>query len=187
VEARVPLIDDGQVPPLLARHFEGGDPGVIVRALASVPELAEVAIPFIGTVLGPGSLPAVPKEVAVLRTSALLDCRYCIDSRTVAATEMGLDRALVQAALATPAGERLPGLDDAMAAVVAWIDAVAVGTGPVPDRTFAAVAAVLAAHQIVELTVVVGTTVLLNRFCTSLALPTSAETRAALAQQGFSS
>ena len=56
--------------PLLAQPFlAGGDPGPIVAALAPVPEALEVAMPFIGMVLGPSAIDVRTKEIVILRTS----------------------------------------------------------------------------------------------------------------------
>ncbi len=46
-------------------------------------------------------------------------------------------------------------------------------------------AAHFADHELVELTVAVTATVMLNRYCTALDLPTSAATLARLAAEGF--
>lgn len=182
---RAALVQADQAPLLVHHLFDGGDPGVIVQALATVPELAEVAVPFIGVALGPGSVPPDLKEIAILRTSAVLDCRYCVRAHTVVASDMGLGAALVRALRDTPPGARPAGVDDDTAALVAWIDAVAGGRGPVSDDLHRAVSARLADHQIVELVVTVGATMLLNRLCTSLDLPSSPATLARLAADGF--
>jgi AhpD family alkylhydroperoxidase len=185
VTARVPLVPAEQAPLLVRHLYAGGDPGVIVQALAAVPEVAEVAMPFVGAALGPGSVPPDVKEIAILRTSAVLDCRYCVNAHTVVATGMGLPPALVAALRDTPPGARPPGVDDGTAAIVAWIDAVAGGRGPVPDGVHAAAAARLADHQIVELVATIGATMFLNRLCTSLRLPSSPATLARLAADGY--
>lgn len=182
---RVRLMDGDQAPLLVRRFFTGGDPGVIVRALALVPEVAEVAIPFLAVALGPGSVAPDVKEAVVLRTSALLGCRYCVDARTVVALDLGLDPERVSALRNPTAGERSAALDDDTAAVVAWTDAVVLARGPIPDEVHASLATRYADHQIVELLVTVGATMLLNRLCTALCLPSSAETMARLASLGF--
>ncbi len=183
--ARVALVQAEQAPLLVRHLFDDGDPGFIVQALAAVPELAEVAVPFIGVALGPGSVPPTVKEIAILRTSAVLECRYCINAHTVVATEMGLGSELVRALRDTPPGTTPPGIDDDTASLIAWIDAVAGGRGPIADDLHGAIADRLAEHEIVELVVTVGTTVLLNRLCTSLSLPSSPATLARLAAEGF--
>ena len=135
VAPRVALVEADQAPLLVRHLFAGGDPGVIVRALATVPELAEVAVPFVGAALGPGSLSPAVKETVVLRTSAVLGCRYCVDARTVTALDVGLGPGLVAALRGTAPGERPAGVDDATAALVAWVDALAAGRGRWPTTS----------------------------------------------------
>lgn len=183
--ARVKLVAADQ-PPLLVRHlFGAGDPGVIVRALATVPELAELAVPFLAAALGPGSVTAGVKESVVLRTSVVLGCRYCVDARTVVALDLGLGAERVKALREAAPGERPIGVDDATAALLQWTDAVALAKGPVGDEVHARLADRFADHQIVELLVTLGTTMFLNRLCTALSLPSSPETLARLAAEGF--
>ncbi len=186
VAPRVALIDVDQAPLLVRHFFASGDPGVIVRALATVPEMAEVAVPFLGAALGPGSVDPEVKETVILRTSAVLGCRYCVDTHTVVAVDMGLDADRVRLLRETAPGVR-PSVDDDDAALIAWIDAVAGGRGPVAEDTHAAMAERFADHQIVELVVTLGTTMLLNRMCTALNLPTSEATRHRLTAEGFGS
>lgn len=181
--ARVTLIDAAQAPLLVRHLFEAGDPGVIVRALATVPELAEVVLPFIGVALGPGSVAPEVKETVILRTSAVAGCRYCVEAHTVVALDMGLGTERVRAL--RDAAVPPPGLDGGLDALVAWTDAVAGGTGAIPDAVHTALAEHFADHQIIEITVTLGATLFLNRMCTALALPTSAATLDRLAAEGF--
>ncbi len=58
-------------------------------------------------------------------------------------------------------------------------------SGPVPDEARAAARARFADHEVVELTTLVGATLLLNRFATALALPTGAATMDRLTAEGF--
>lgn len=183
--ARVSLVDAEQAPLLIRHLYAAGDPGVIARALANVPEVAEVAMPFLSVALGPGSAPPVAKEIVILRTSAVLGCRYCVDTHTVVALDMGLGEDRVRALRDTPAGAPTSLRDETEAVLVRWIDAVAGAPGPVADEVHAALAARFAEHQVVELLVTLGATTLLNRLCTALCLPTSAHTEARLAQAGF--
>ncbi len=79
--ALVALVEREQAP-LLARRFYGDGPvSPITASIAHVPELLEVALPFIGTALGPAGLDTRAKEIAILRTSALLECRYAAAAR----------------------------------------------------------------------------------------------------------
>lgn len=184
MDPRVRLVEVDQAPLLVQHLFEAGDPGVIVRALATVPEVAEVAVPFIGMALGPGSVEPEAKETVILRTSAVLGCRYCVEAHTVVALDMGLGAERVRT-LRDAATSAMARTDDAADPLVAWIDAVAGGRGLVPDDVHAALSEHFADHQVVELLVTLGATIFLNRLCSALALPTSPATLARLAAEGF--
>jgi AhpD family alkylhydroperoxidase len=81
---------------LLARpYYADGDPGPIVAARAQVPELLEVAMPFLAGAPGPSGIDWRTKEIVIVRTSALAGCRYCVQGHTVVALEAGLSRAEV--------------------------------------------------------------------------------------------
>ncbi len=182
----VRLIDESSAPLLLRHLYDGGDPGPIVGALAQVPELCEVTLPFVGAALGASSVSFRQKEIAILRTSANLACRYCIDAHTVVAFESGLTDAEVVAlrdADAAAIAEVFADPDER--ALIAWIDALSTGRGTVDEVTSTGALAALGEHRLVELTVTVGATFMLNRLCTGLRLPTSEETIRNLAAHGF--
>ncbi|MEO6120537.1 MAG: hypothetical protein ABIW46_09855, partial [Acidimicrobiales bacterium] len=61
--AGIDLVGAEQAPLLARPYYLGGDPGPIVAALAHVPELLEVALPFIGVALGPSAMEARAKEL----------------------------------------------------------------------------------------------------------------------------
>jgi AhpD family alkylhydroperoxidase len=167
--------------PLLARRFYGdGPPSPITASLAQVPELLDVALPFIGAALGSGALDARAKELAILRTSALLACRYCVQTHTVVALDCGLTTDEVRALRGELALDAAFG-DERERRMLAWIDAVAVGRGAVDPATKAA----LADHELVELTLTVTATLMLNRYCSALDLPTAPPTLARLASEGL--
>jgi AhpD family alkylhydroperoxidase len=182
--SRVAMIERPHAPLLARRFYDGGDPGAIVASLAHVPELLEVANPFIGVVLGRSALAPRLKEIIVLRTSSLLQCRYCTDAHTVVAMDSGVSLDEVLALR----GE-LP-LDTVFSdarerALIDWVECIARGIGEVPE----AVAAELGSHfsdaEVVEITLVATTTMMLNRYCTALALSSSPETLARLTEEGL--
>ena len=182
--ARVELITADTAPLLTREYFTDGDPGPIAASLAQVPELLEVAMPFLGAALGPSSIPLRPKELVILRTSAVMSCRYCVAAHTPVAVDAGLDHHEV-AALRNEGDIETAFSDPAELALLHWVDAVATGTGTVADAVADELAEHWAEHHIVELTVLVGATMLLNRYCSALELPSSDETLARLAQDGF--
>lgn len=179
----VARVSTGQVPLLARPYFADGDPGPIVAALAQVPELLVVAAPFIGAALGPSAIGLRHKEIVVVRTSALAGCRFCTRSHAVVALDAGLSVDQVAALLAEgPCADAFD--SDAERALVGWVDVVA-GSGPVEDAARAAVLAHWSDHEVVELTAVVGATLMLNRFATALDLPTSPDVVDRLSREGL--
>lgn len=176
--SRVQLVEAAQAP-LLARSYyaEDGTASPITRALAQVPELLEVAMPFIARVFGPTSLDERTKEIVVLRVSARNGCRYCIDTHTVAAWDAGLTVAETAALRGEAIGDQPP--RDRV--LVEWCDAFAAAPALVPESVSSGLREHFSEHEVVELALLAGATAMLNRFCTALELPTS---RAVLARLG---
>jgi AhpD family alkylhydroperoxidase len=182
----VALIPADQAPLLTASFYAAGDPGPITATLAHVPELVAPALAFLGPVLGASSIDFRTKEIVILRTSVLLGCRYCIDTHTPIAAASGLSVEEVRALRNEPgfdvdahflaSGERL---------LIDWIDAVATGRGAVPTAVGERVQAHYADAEIVELTLLVGATMLLNRYASALQLPVGADAIARLSAAGF--
>ena len=180
----VRLLPAGHAPLLARPYYADGDPGPIVAALAHVPELLEVAMPFLGAVLGPSAVPWRTKELVILRTSALASCRFCVQSHTVVALDAGLGHDEVRALRGEGAVEAAFA-DPAERALVAWVDAMALGSGPVDPGARATLLGYFGDADVVELTLLVGATLMLNRFCTALDLPASPEVRARLGAEGL--
>ncbi|MFI6595920.1 carboxymuconolactone decarboxylase family protein [Nonomuraea sp. NPDC050536] len=183
-ENAVRLLDAAQAPLLARRYYAQGDPGSLVSSLAQVPELLEVALPFIGTALGPSALPWRTKELVIVRVSARAQCRYCVQTHTPVALDAGLNRTEVRA-LRGELDYAEVFHDPAERAVVAWSDAVAAAKGPVAREVRDALFEHFEDHEIVELTMLAGATLMLNRFATALELPTSEATLARLAAEEF--
>lgn len=181
--ARIELMTADTAPLLVSGLFDNSDPGVIAAAYAQVPELCLAALPFLGESLSPAILGPRWTEMAILRTSARLECRYCVTAHTPVALDSDLDHDEV-AALRLE-GDDAVFDDDADAVVLAYIDAVATGHGAVPEALDLEVAAHLEDHQRVSLVNTVGVTMLLNRFCSVLGLPAPADAIARCATEGF--
>lgn len=168
---RLTLVDAASAPLASAPYFQDGDPGAIVAALAQVPELLAPTIGFIGAALGPGAASTRHKEMAILRTSAVQGCRYCVQAHTVVARDAGLtveevgvlrDQELAADGFADAAEQGL----------LTWIDAMA-RTGAVPDGVWDDARAFWPEHILIELSVTIGATILLNRFATGFEIPTA--------------
>ena len=183
--ARVDLLDGDSAPITVREFFAGGDPGPIVAALANVPELLGPTLGFIGPALGAGSTGVRAKEFAILRTSALQGCRYCVDAHTTVALDVGLTDDEVRALRGElELGDAFDAERDL--ALIAWIDATAGTTGPVADDVHERVSAHWDDHELVELSVTIGATLFLNRFATGFELPTSPDVRRRLDEHGMS-
>jgi alkylhydroperoxidase family enzyme len=114
----------------------------------------------------------------------VMGCRYCIQTHTVVARNSGLSVAEV-AALRGPQPLEEAFTDPRELALLRWVEAVAAGPGPVPAATRTALQRHFEDPEVVELTLLVGATLLLNRFCTALELPTSPKVLRRLAAEGW--
>jgi AhpD family alkylhydroperoxidase len=167
---RIDLVDARSAPLLARPFFAAGDPGPLVASL------------FLGSVLGPSWISLRDKEIVILRTSAVMGCRYCTEAHTV----VGLDAGLTLDEVRALRGE-LP-LEDAFSdagerALVNWCDAVAQGVEADIEQARPRLGGSDA--QVVELTLLVATTVMLNRYATALGLPTSRDVRERLVREGL--
>jgi AhpD family alkylhydroperoxidase len=170
---RVDLLDGTTAPITAQQYFAGGDPGPIVAALAHVPELLGPTLGFVGAALGQGAAALRHKEFAILRTSALQGCRYCIHAHSTVSLDAGISVEEVRALRGEADLDEVL-TDAAERALVRWIDAMAGATGPVPDDVWDRAREHWADHLLVELSVTIGATMFLNRFATGFELPTSA-------------
>lgn len=182
--ARVELLNAARAPITTQQFFVGGDPGPIVAALATVPELLAPTIGFISAALGAGAVGFRYKEFAILRTSVLQGCNYCIQSHTTVSLDVGLSIEEVRALRGEIAlEEAFPSV--AERTLIGWIDALAGATGPVPDDVWSAALAQWEESALVEVAVTVGATMFLNRFATGLQLPTADSVLMRLAVEGL--
>ncbi|MEO7371081.1 MAG: carboxymuconolactone decarboxylase family protein [Ilumatobacteraceae bacterium] len=182
--SRSQLLDADHAPITARQYFADGDPGPIVAALATVPELLGPTLNFVGAALGPGSVSVRAKELAILRTSVLQGCRYCIHAHTAVALDVGLSTDEIRGLRGDIVlEEAFPAV--AERALIGWIDALAGATGPIPDEVWEAAREHWAEHALVELTVTVGATMFLNRLATGLELPTSHLVTARLTSAGL--
>ncbi len=182
--ALVALIDREQAP-LLARRFYGEGPASpITASLAQVPELLELTLPFIAAALGPAGLDerakeiAVPAHVRAARVPLLRRDPHCGRARHRARERRG-----PRPARGTADREHLS--DPRDLTMIEWIDAVALGPGTVEPAVRARASGALEDHALVELTLTVAATLMLNRYCTALGLPTGVAALERLAEEGF--
>ena len=166
---RITLIEPADAP-ILARplYLQTGETSPITRALAQVPELLGPTMGFLGPVLAPGAIDLRTKELVILRVSAVAECAYCTGAHTVAAADAGVDAAEREALVGNaPLEEAFDGED---LRLLQLCDAIAAG-GDVEATLVAGVRRDRGDHGVVELVLLACATLMLNRFCTTLALP----------------
>jgi AhpD family alkylhydroperoxidase len=164
--ARVELLTRERAPLLARRWYDDGDPGPIAAALANVPELLEVALPFVGTVFGSTSLAPRLKEIVVLGVSAANRCRYCTETHLSVARRMGF----VPDELAAMRRESPPPehWTERERALLSFCEAIS----HCPQEAVDLLQPHFGEPEIVELVMLASATVMLNRFATALELPT---------------
>jgi AhpD family alkylhydroperoxidase len=178
----VHLVGPGEAPILARPYFAAdGETSPIVGALAQVPELLPVTMPFLAQILGPSAIGMRAKEIVILRVSAQARCTYCVGAHTVAAADAGLSLDELEGLR----GERA--LDGLFAggehALVELSDAIAEG-GALSAEASERLRSAYGDHGLVELALLASTTLMLNRFCTTLRLPLGAATRRRLSELG---
>lgn len=181
--ARVALIAPEQAPLKVRAHFGAGDPGALTASVAQVPELLAALSPFLRAVYGPSALPIRLKEIVVLRVSAMVGCRYCTQTHSAIALGAGLARDELVALLRPAADAAFTDPREVM--LIRWADALAAIPDPVPAALADEMAGLFSDHEIVEITMVGGATLMLNRYATALDLPASQATLDKLAAEGL--
>ncbi len=177
---------DAEQAPILARPYypDEGSPSPITASLAHVPEVLEATLPFVARILGPTAVGLRAKEIVILRTSALMECRYCVQTHTAVALDSGLTVEEVRALRGEAELEAVFTRAEELV-LIAWVDAVALGRGAVPEEVSARAREAMGDPELVELTLVAAATLMLNRYCSALGLPTSAATLGRLASDGL--
>jgi AhpD family alkylhydroperoxidase len=180
----VELLDAGSAPiAVRARFFGGGDPGPIASSLAHVPELLEVALPFFDRALAGVTIDRRTAELVIVRSSAVLGCRYCTLTHGATALGSGV-RSEELVALCDVAHQSSVG-DERERALLAWVDAAAGGRGEVPGELLDPLRRWIDDATLVEVSMMVGCTILLNRYCSALQLPVSSSSIARLQAVGI--
>ena len=166
-------------PVTVKSFYENGDPGPLTGTMAHVPEMLLTAMPFIDGMFGPSGLDFRTKEIVVLRTSAIHRCRYCVETHTAVA--MGADLTREQLQSLRLESERDGAFSEPKDVVLLrWVDAVANSGEVISDELRAEMTEHFEDYEVVEITMLVGATMMLNRYATALQLPTSAATIARL-------
>lgn len=183
-EPRVTPVGPEQAPLLARPYYGAGATSPIVTSLAHVPEALDATMPFIACVLAPSAIPARTKELVIVRTSALLECRYCVQTHSVVALDSDVTADEVRSLRGRPSWTEVFEREDERA-LLAWVDAVAGDRGGVAGEVAEPMRRHHSQPAVVELTLLCATTMMLNRYCTALELPTSPATLQRLAGEGL--
>jgi len=183
-EGLVTAVAPEQAPLLARRYYGESGTSPIVTSLAHVPEALDVALPFIACVLSPSSIPARTKELVIVRTSALLECRYCVQTHSAVALDSDVSAEELLSLRGQPPWTEVFEREDERV-LLAWVDVVAGDRGGVAPDAGERVRAHHSEAEVVELTLLCAATVMLNRYCSALALPTSPATLQRLASAGL--
>ena len=156
--------------PILSRvwYREDGSASALTRSLASLPDLLETLMPFLVEVGGESSIDLRTKELVVIRVSKLNGCRYCLSAHQPVALRAGVPKEQVDVLLDEAPLETLPPRERA---VVAWVDQVTLEPHGITDELVEATLSYLRPHELIELTLLAGSTTMLNQYATAFDLP----------------
>jgi AhpD family alkylhydroperoxidase len=169
----VTLLNSETAPESVRQFFAKGDPGPIASSLAHAPDIMQKALPFIGATLGPSKIDIRTKEIVILRASALQQCRYCVNTHSFVARNSGLSKDEVKA-LQSNGDATKTFVNEREKALIQWTNAVAVGPQSISSDLKSEFKKHFNEAEVVELTLLVGATVMLNRYATALDLPVAA-------------
>ena len=177
------LLESDEAPMTARNFYAGGDPGPLVKSMAHVPEMLQKAMPFIAVTLGPSAIDLETKEFVILRTSAQQRCNDCVGTHTGVAMNAGLSENLVRLLRGEASEHVLPARESAL---LKWCDTLAETAAEIPDALKAETPQHFDESEVLELTMLVGATAMLNRYATSLSLPIADAHQVFLAENGFS-
>ena len=126
-----------------------------------MPELMEVALPFISVSLGASSVADFrTKELVIVRASAMQRCRFCTLTHMAIALDAGVTPDEMRVLRDGDAEQIRSSFDEREAALLAWTDAMSLGSGDIPDEVHARFAEHFSQPEIVELSMTIGTTLM---------------------------
>ena len=147
---------------------DDGSASALTRSLANAAEMMETLMPFLGQIMDEGSIDLATKELVIMRVSQLNGCAYCLAAHRPVALAAGVPDD--QLAAVCDVGD-LDALPPRQRAIVRWVDQVTRDAGGVSDGLLAATLDHVRDHQLIELTVLAGTTTMLNQYCTAFQIP----------------
>jgi AhpD family alkylhydroperoxidase len=171
--------------PLSVRSYFSDSTGPLVGTLAQVPELLQRTMPFLEQLFGPSALSMRHKEMIILGVSVLQGCDYCTQTHTVLAHQEGVSVEELQVLRRQSDANVFLGKE-----CLLWEYIRVVGAGVV-DSSHVSIAVDRLKEEwlefeLVEITMLIGTTIMLNRYCITLNIPTAQSHVDWLVEQGMS-
>lgn len=160
-----------QTAPLSVRNYFSENTGPLVATMAHVPEILQTAMPMIGQQFGASALSMRHKEMIILGVSALQGCQYCTQTHTVVAHREGLtSEEILQLRSGQPEQQLFTNAEATL-----WTYIVTVGAdrpnGEAVEQAMNNLKKDWMEFEIVEITMLIGTTIMLNRYCIALGIP----------------
>jgi AhpD family alkylhydroperoxidase len=170
--ARVPYADDSAHPELAGRIRDqrGGTLLNLYRMLLNSPPVAEGWLSLLTAVRQQCALPALYRELVILRVAVLNDAPYEFGVHVPFARREGMTDEQIEALRVLPAGaqaESTAAFDPVMGAVLRYVDSMTREIH-VPDDIFQSVSAHFPTREMVELTVTVAAYNMVSRFLEAL-------------------
>ena len=170
--SRVRLLERDEAP-VHARsiYADDGSASPLKRSLANAPDLLETLLPFLGQIFDEGAVDLPTKELVVVRVSQLNACRYCLAAHRPLALESGtLPEHIAVACDELPAA----GLPDRERTILEWVDRYVADPHAIDDELVARLLDHVRDDQLIELSILIGATQLLNQYCTAFQVPPQA-------------
>ena len=163
--SRLPLISDEPTDPLLKQLFDetrarGGKILNLHRTQGLAPKLAKARRDLAYAIRFETKLPAALREMAIIRTSQILDSEYERNQHIPLAKVCGVTDAQLGA---LEAWESSNLFDDKARSMLRYVEAMILAGGEIDDEIFAALSKQFSPQEIVEITIIVG-----NYFATGL-------------------
>ena len=144
--SRISAVSAADAPLRVKPFFANGGPGAVGASLAHVPELMEAAMPFLGAIYGESAISMRHREIVVLRVSARMRCRYCVETHTAIARNVGLTVAEV-CSLREPGDLGNTFVDARERMLIRWSDALTAGSEPVSVTLFEELSAIFTSQK----------------------------------------
>ena len=174
-----------QEAPLLSKSFYGnGSASPLTKTLAHVPTLLQQTMPFISRALGASAIDFRTKEIVILRTSVIQSCVFCVNTHTSVALRASLSEEEIVHLRETDAAASYFSSKREQA-IIRWTDAMSGHKVIISPQLQKEIKRHCSDAEIVELSMLVSATIMLNRYCTALELQPSEECIALLKSKGL--